>query len=125
MTPQDTIFIQELKTSATIGVLEWEKTSKQIILIDLALSTDIRQAALHDDLRQTLDYKLICDQVISLVKTSNFELIETLATAVADHILNNFAAAAVKVTIYKPQAIPQAKTVGISIERTKPSSHSA
>jgi dihydroneopterin aldolase len=122
---QDTIFIQELKTTATIGIQAWEKEMKQPIVLDLVITTDITQAAAHDDIRHAIDYKQVCDMVSSLVENSNFELIESLATAIADLILKKFDAQKIKVTLYKPIAVPQAKTVGVCIERTKPSSANA
>lgn len=121
---QDTIFIQELKTYAYIGVYDWEQKTRQAILLDLFFTTDINTAAASDNLKDTLDYANIAKQIIQLVENSSFALIETLAQTIANFVLNNFKTDKVKIIVYKPNACLQAKTVGVCIERSRSKSSS-
>ena len=55
----DIIFLKGLRIDTIIGIYDWERTTKQPIIIDLEISTDIRQAATTDDIEQTTNYKSI------------------------------------------------------------------
>lgn len=113
----DNIFIRQLSVDAIIGIHDWEKTKPQRLLIDLDLSFDCKKAARSDDINDALDYFEVCKQVTELIKSSRFELIESLAEFICEHILNHFPCRKVKLTLFKPQAVPDAKTVGIRIIR--------
>lgn len=113
----DKILIRELKVDAIIGIHDWEKQQTQPLLIDLDLSFNCNKAAQSDDIKDALDYFDASQQVKKLVETSRFELIETLADRICRHLLDNFPCHKVKLTLYKPEAVADAKTVGICITR--------
>ncbi len=113
----DKIIIRQLETNAIIGIHDWEKQQTQPLLFDLDLSFDCRQAAQTDHIEDALDYFEVCRQVTDFVQTSRFELIEKLAQEVANLILKNFSCKKVKLTLFKPQAVENTQSVGISIIR--------
>lgn len=113
----DIVFIKQLQVDTVIGVYEWEKTIKQRLLLDIELSTDLQAAAAEDDIRLTLDYAVITEQVTQLIIAQPVELIETVAERVAQMLLTQFSTSKVAVTVHKPAAIAQAQTVGVSIVR--------
>ncbi len=113
----DIVFIKQLQIDTVIGVYEWEKTIQQRLEIDLELATDIRQAAAADDIRLTLDYAVIAEQVQQLICAQPLELIETVAERVAEMLLSRFATTAVMVSVAKPGAVKNAATVGVRIRR--------
>lgn len=113
----DTVFIRQLQVDTVIGVYDWEKQITQRLLIDLTLAADLHEAAVHDDLRLTLDYAVISEKVIALITTQPIELIETVAERIAQLLLREFATSRVDVTVQKPGAVPQAQTVGVQITR--------
>lgn len=113
----DTIFIKQLQVDTVIGVYDWEKTIQQRLLLDIELRTDIRQAASVDDIRLTLDYAVIAEQVTALITAKPIELIETVAERVAEFLLGSFQCHEVTVTVCKPDALATAQTVGVSISR--------
>lgn len=115
----DIVFIRQLQVDAVIGVYDWEKTIRQQLLLDLELTTNTQQAALSDDLRKTLDYAVIAQQVTELIQAEPVGLIETVAERVAQLLLAGFATTHVKVTVSKPAAVPTAQTVGVSIVRSR------
>ncbi len=116
----DIVFIKQLAVDTVIGVYEWEKTIHQRLFFDVELSTDIRAAASADDIRQTLDYAVVCERVIALVQSGPVELIETLAERIAKMLLEDFATTQVMVQVDKPAAVPAASTVGVRIVRSRP-----
>lgn len=115
----DIVFVKQLAVDTVIGVYAWEKTIQQRLYFDLELSTDIRGAADADDLRQTLDYAVVCERVTALVTAQPVELIETLAERVATMLLNEFATSQVLVQVEKPGAVPAAASVGVRIRRSR------
>lgn len=118
---QDIIFIQGLYTLATIGVYDWEKRGQQPLIFDLELGTDLIKAAQSDALNDTVDYKKVSDEIIALVSASNYDLIESLADAVCQHIFaNHIAVQNIRLKLKKPNAVNEADSVGLSIFRTKP-----
>ena len=115
----DKILIRELRIETTIGVYPWERLVKQLLLLDLDLAWDITPAAADDNLALALDYKNVCDSVIAMVQRTEFLLIETLAEHVAQFILREFSVPWLRLVVYKPGAVPSARTLGVEIERGK------
>ena len=115
----DIVFIKQLAVDTVIGVYDWEKQIKQRLLLDLELGCDLTRAGRSDELRHTLDYAVISERVIALITAQPIELIESVAERVAQLLLSEFATQEVKVTVYKPGAVPAAQTVGVCIRRSR------
>ncbi|MBI5357786.1 dihydroneopterin aldolase [Candidatus Saccharibacteria bacterium] len=118
MSKLDKIVIEGLEISCIIGVLPDEREEKQTIIIDVELSVDLSQASKTDDINDTLDYFKIYKDILDLVENSNFYLIERLAQEIAELCLKNDQVKKVKVSVKKPKALGQAKSVGVQIKRT-------
>lgn len=114
----DKIFLRELEIDAVIGIWEWERQVKQKVSIDLEIGTDVRGAALTDTVDGTVNYKNVAKRLIDFVGNSEFQLVESLADAVAEIIIKEFSVSWLKLSVAKPDAIEGSKIVGISIERT-------
>lgn len=115
----DIVFIQQLAVNTTIGVYDWEKKIKQKLLFDLEISSNAAHAAINDNIDDTIDYAKVSDAITRYVEQNQFELIETVAEAVANIILNDFSANWVSITLQKPGAVENALTVGVKIIRQK------
>jgi dihydroneopterin aldolase len=87
----DIVYIEGLRVDTVIGVYDWERTIQQTVVIDLQMTTDIALAARDDDLAFTLDYGAIADRVTAFVAASRFQLLESLAEAIASLVLAEFA----------------------------------
>jgi dihydroneopterin aldolase len=86
----DKIFITGLKIEAIIGIYDWERTTKQVVSIDLEMATDIKKAAASDDITDTTNYKAISKHLIEFVGNSTYNLVETLAEAIATIVIDEF-----------------------------------
>jgi dihydroneopterin aldolase len=113
----DKLFLSELKVETIIGFLEWERRVKQTVSIDLEIATDARRVAREDTEAAALNYERLAKRVSAFVEASRFQLVETLAEAVARIIVQEFGAPWVKVSISKPGAIQGSREVGVVIER--------
>jgi len=115
----DAIHIQDLRIAAFVGTLPREQRRRQPVLISLILECDLARAGRSDDLRDTVDYAALKRQVIALVASTRFQLVETLATRVAALCLQDRRLKAVTVRADKPTALTGARTVGVTIRRTR------
>jgi len=116
-TQSDVVFVKDLKVEAVIGVYEWERAITQPLLIDIALETDIGQAAISDNVDDALNYKAVCDDVSEWCQAIKAQLLEHLAGQIADKLLEKYATHKVTLSIAKPTAIRQADAVGVQITR--------
>ena len=114
----DKVFLRELEIEAVIGIWEWERRIKQIVSIDLEMAADARLASGTDSVGGMLNYRDVAKRLIEFVGESQFELVETLAEAVARIIVVDFGVAWAKVSVAKPGAIEGSRSVGVTIERT-------
>lgn len=113
----DIIFLGGLKIDTIIGIYDWERVTKQTVILDIEMAFDIQKAAETDDIQYTLDYKTVSRRIVSFVEASQFFLVEKLISEIADLIRNEFNVSWVKVTLNKKGAISGASDVGIIIER--------
>ncbi|MBE0406467.1 dihydroneopterin aldolase [Psychrobacter sp. AOP22-C1-22] len=123
-TQSDVVFVKGLKVEAVIGVYEWERAITQPLLIDIALETDIRKAAISDDVGDALNYKAVCDDVTDWCQTIKAQLLEHLAGEIVDKLLAKYACHQVTLSVAKPTAIKQADAVGVQITRSAKASDS-
>ncbi|BAP54689.1 dihydroneopterin aldolase [Thioploca ingrica] len=117
----DIIYLNALKIETVIGVYDWERQIKQTVVLDLAMATDIRQAATTDRIEDTLNYKAVAKRLVEFVSHSDFQLIETLAESIAEIVMTEFSVPWIRVQLNKPGAVRGARDVGVIIERGKQS----
>ncbi len=119
----DQIVIQGLRIPATIGVHAWEQAITQTLRVDIGLEADLSRAAASDDLADSIDYHALAESVRAYAAQRPTRLIESLAAALAERILDEFpAVVAVTLTVHKPTALPHADRVGATLTRRRPSS---
>ena len=112
----DTIFIKGIECQSVIGVWEWERHVKQKLRIDVELGTDFSRAAETDALDDAVDYQKVTDTVVAVCDSTQYRLLEALITDIADRLWSEFELQWLKVTLGKGGVLPQAKSVGLSIE---------
>lgn len=100
MTP-DRIELIGLRVVAPVGVCPEEHDRPQPIEIDLALETDISVAGRTDDLAGTVDYGAVIALAESVCRERHHELLEHLATIIAQRILEDPRVRAVEVCVKK------------------------
>jgi D-erythro-7,8-dihydroneopterin triphosphate epimerase len=115
----DRILIYDLQTSCIIGIKDDERCEKQKVLINLALSCDLRKSGMTDEISDTVDYRALKKRILAMVGSSEFFLIEALADAIARICLEDPKIAAVSVQVEKPAALRFARSVGVRIVRRR------
>lgn len=115
----DYIYIRDLKVATVIGTHAWERQIKQTVWLNIEIGIDATSVALANDLQAGVDYAALAQTVTAFVERSEFLLIEALAEAITALILEQYQARCVKLDLAKPGAVPNAKAVGVVIERNK------
>ena len=113
----DIVYIRDLRIETVIGIFDWEREVRQTVSLDLEMAADIRPAAESDHIRDALDYKAISKRLIQFVQASDYQLIESLAEAVAAIVMTEFGVPWLRLRISKPGALRGAQDVGLIIER--------
>lgn len=113
----DIVFLRDLRIDTVIGIYGWERRTRQTLIFDLEMSTDVARAAASDDIQDTLNYKSVAKRLIQFVGESEFQLVETLAERCAQIIREEYGVRWVRLTLNKKGAVRNATDVGVIIER--------
>jgi dihydroneopterin aldolase len=113
----DKVHIVGLSIQTTIGFFEWEKQIKQTLVIDLAMGWNTALAAENDELAKTLDYAEISEKIAEFANNNPVDLIETLAERMAKFLMETYHIPWLKLKVAKPNAVHNALTVAVEIER--------
>ena len=116
---EDKILIEDLILRCIIGANDDERRDKQDVLINLTMYADISRPGESDNLDDAINYRTIAKRIIQYVESSEFFLVEALATSIARIILAEFPVERVRVKVQKIGAVRFSKTVGVEIERNK------
>lgn len=101
----DSIFIKDIAIFAHHGVFKEEKTLGQKFYIDIKLNFDTQTAAILKDLKETVHYGVLSNDISNLFKETSYDLIETAAEKIAIFILKNYEIVKdVEISVKKPWA---------------------
>lgn len=116
----DRIYIRRLHARCIIGIFPEERTEKQDVYLDITMHCDLRLPGASDVIEDTVDYKRVKKQVLSMVEHSECFLIEHLAEKTAAICLKEPKVDCVEVVIDKPGALRFADSVAVHIVRNRP-----
>lgn len=100
----DCIHLTKIRCYGYTGFLPEEQILGQWFEVDISLWLDLSQAGKSDAIADTLDYRSVIATVQQLVKSSKFALVEKLADAIAQAILQFERVSKVRVQLTKPAA---------------------
>lgn len=100
----DEITLTGLTVFGRHGVFDHERRDGQEFTIDLTLHMSLRAAAESDDVADTVHYGELAERVAAIVAGEPVNLIETLASRIADAVLEDQRVKIVRVTVHKPHA---------------------
>lgn len=118
----DRLVVRGLTVRGHHGVFEHERREGQDFVVDVTLGIDTTTAAGTDDLRDTVDYGALSEELKEAVERDPVDLIETLAQRLADVCLTHPQVLNVEVTVHKPQAPIEVpfEDVALTISRSRP-----
>jgi dihydroneopterin aldolase len=100
----DQIALRGMRFLGRHGVSLAERMEPQPFEVDLVMELDLSRPAASDELADTVDYAAAYEIVRSIVEERSFRLIEALAGAIAEAILETFSVDDVEVAVRKTKA---------------------
>jgi 7,8-dihydroneopterin aldolase/epimerase/oxygenase len=111
------VFVRDLELEANIGVHRREKGRLQPVRINVDLTVEETDGEVGDRLANVVDYGAVVDGIKAILAGGHLNLVETLAERVAEHCLADARVKVARVRIEKLEVIPEARSVGVEIER--------
>jgi (5-formylfuran-3-yl)methyl phosphate synthase len=116
----DLIFVHDLVLPCAIGAYDFERGHTQNVRFNI--DADVRRNDLtFDDMRGIFSYDVIIDAIKIILGRGHVDLIETLASGIADEILRYPCVARVCIRIEKLDVVRG--TVGVEIKRERTAEH--
>ena len=113
------VFVRDLTMLALIGIHDAEKIKAQRIVVNIDLSVQESESPMPDDISHVVSYEIIVKKCEAIIGEGHVNLVETLAEKFAEICLKDKRVVAARVRIEKPDIIPNARSVGVEIERQR------
>ena len=101
--PEVTIEISGLSLFTHVGVTAAEREVGQRLLLDLRLEVVDCDATVTDRIEDTVDYAAVCDTANLVAQQRSYKTLERMCAAIADRLLERYAARFVWVKAAKPE----------------------
>jgi len=108
------LFISGIRAEGRHGARPGEQEQPQPFVVDLDL--EVRVGA--DEIEGTADYRGIVEAVRALIEQRSFDLIETMASALADDLVARDRVARATVVVHKPNAAARLGIDGVAAAAT-------
>jgi len=115
----DSILVRDLRIEVLIGIHKRERHVAQVVSVDLDIGLPGDAVFATDRVADTIDYEQVALRIKALAGSGHFRLVETFAERIARLLIDEFKAPWVKVSAAKIGILPNAKFVGVSIERRR------
>ncbi|NMD08501.1 MAG: dihydroneopterin aldolase [Phyllobacteriaceae bacterium] len=111
------VFVRDLELNALIGIYDHEKEKPQRIVVNIDLS--VQEGSGDDDISHVVSYEIVVKKVEAIIADGHNNLVETLCERIAESCLKDRRVMAARVRVEKPDIIPNARSVGVEIERVR------
>ena len=116
----DRILIKDLLLRTIVGINDEERRNRQDVLINITLFANTRPAGASDNIDEAVNYRTITKAIIAHIREGKPMLVERLVQEIADLIFEvEPLIQEVEVTVEKPGALRYARSVGITIHRSR------
>ena len=115
------VFIRDLVLPARIGIHDHERAQAQPVIINVDAS--VEEAVEGADTTTTgtiadvVCYETLTKQIKEVLAGGHTDLVEVLAEEIADRLLADARIIRLRIRLEKPEAIAEAASVGVEIER--------
>jgi 7,8-dihydroneopterin aldolase/epimerase/oxygenase len=115
------IIIQDWALDASIGVYDFEKASRQNLIIDIEISFLNGVSFNTDDIASTLNYEEIISCVKTCMTSRHYQILENLAETLCHEVLKISGTECMTLKIRKPAVLGKEKAgiLGIELKRYK------
>lgn len=116
MKSSDQIIVSSLELLSHVGITSEERARAQRLTVSLIVVPERDFSSLQDDIRNALDYAVLCEKVRALAASGDRNLIETLVEEIAALVLSEFKARSVEIELRK-YILPETEYVAVKICR--------
>jgi len=116
---EDEIHIEQLEVFARVGVPDEERCSPQRLTFNMTFWPKRQAPELEDEIGRTVDYAAVCAETKNFVQARSNRLIETLANALANHLLEIFEIRRITIELRK-FILPEVEFVSVTVTRERP-----
>ena len=114
-----TVFIKDFIIEEIIGIHQHEKIRKQKIKFNIVLDVNQNSLPNEKDIKSIVDYEKITNKLENLTKSKKYNFLESLAEDSFKEIFEDKRINSVTIKIEKPEAIKNAKSVGVEVFKTR------
>ncbi len=107
------IKIKNIKQQAIIGVNDWERTTRQEIIINVTFEYDDSLAVDADAIDEAVDYRAMTKSILDHIEKSSFFLLETLSASVLNLVMRDKRIKHATVEVDKPGSLRFADSVSV------------
>jgi len=115
----DQIHIQQLEVFAHVGVPDDERSAPQRLTFSITLWPRRDVSELDDQIAKAVNYAAVCAETKKFVRDRRDRLIETLAEALAKHLLDVFEIQRITIELRK-FILPDVEFVSVTVTREPP-----
>jgi dihydroneopterin aldolase len=113
------IFLKNFETRVSMGIHDFEKQTRQRVVVNVDLYLDPDGTIERDHISETVDYDFVRREVVKLADGGHFHLQETFCERILAVCLAKPGVIAVRVSSEKPDVYPDCESVGFEIFRVK------
>jgi dihydroneopterin aldolase len=114
----DQIHIEQLEVFAHIGVPDAERAAPQRLTFNITLCAIAEFGTLNEELARAVDYSAVCKETKNFVEQRSGKLIETLADALARHLIEKFEIRKITIELRK-YVLPETAFVSVTVTRDR------
>ena len=115
----DLIFLNDFLIQANIGVYKYEKNITQPLRINIVAKVRNPKRINDDNLQSVVCYNQISRKIKKIIKSGHTVLLEKLAEKIFEECFKNKRIETMKIRLEKLDAIQDAESAGIEIERSR------
>jgi FolB domain-containing protein len=108
------IKLKNLHLKTIIGIHKWEDDIERKMLVNIEIETDHTKSMKSDNIKDTIDYDLIANDIKNLVKNNRFKLVERMADEILNLIMANTKVKKCKLEIDKIGAVADLDSFSIT-----------
>jgi D-erythro-7,8-dihydroneopterin triphosphate epimerase len=111
--------IKDLRLRCVIGLNDWEREVMQDVVLNVEFQYEADGVVREDSVEQAVDYKAITKRLIGAVEASRFRMLESLAAAVLEVVMQEPRIVSARGEVDKPHSLRFAESVSASVSASR------